>query len=228
MRALKSHLTYKGSWIAIIAVLFLFACNNDDESVYPRVRAEYFDVVVDADTIVTNIVLDNGKSFPLNEGHTIKSQICDTTIRCFGYIEIAEDSSFATIHSVYQAHCYAPSTPGTYKPNIFYKNPVEVVSVYKVRKYINAIIRTKISGRYEHAFDFIKDSLTTNSDNNTKTMHLTLFHWKPTEEYEAFSQNSYLSVPLDADFYEKDEQFDSVEFSIVTYNGVKKYKFARE
>lgn len=227
MISFKTLIRNKGSWIALSAVLFLFACNDNNEDVYPRIRAEYFDVNVDIDTIVTHITLDNGKSYPLNEGHTIKSQVNDTTIRCYGYIEIAEDSSFATIHSVYQAHCYPPSAPGTYKPNIFYKNPVDVVSVYKVHNYINAIVKTKISGRYEHAFDFIKDSITINPEDNSKTIHITFFHWKPEQEYEAFSQNAYLSIPLSLEYYKPEEQFDSIQFYVVTYNGIKKYKFSR-
>lgn len=229
MVSFKTLVKNKGHWITLSAVLFLLpCCKNDNEEPYPRLRAEFFDVIVNEDTAVTSIILDNGKTFPLNEGHTIKAQVPDTTFRCYGSIELALDSSYAKIYEVYMAHCYSPSSPKIFKPNIFYKNPVGVLTVYKARHYINAIIKAKISGIKDHAYDLVKDSITTDPDTKKKTMHITFFHYKPEEEYEAYTQKLYISVPMDQSHYDKDELFDSLEFHVHTYDGEKRYKYGKD
>lgn len=227
MVTFKSLINYKGRWIALLAVLLLFGCKEDSEEQFPRLRAEFFDVYVDKDTFATNITLDNGRVYPLNIGNTIKSQVSDTIIRCYGNVEISSDSSFASIYGLYQAHCFAPAAPNKYKPHIFYKNKVNVVTVYKARNYINAILGVKISGSYDHVYDFIKDSITTDPQTKKKTMHLTFFHYKSDEEFEAYTHKVYLSIPLEEQYYEKNEKFDSLEFHVFTYDGEKKYKYAR-
>ena len=215
-------------WIALLATLILSACSKDeDNGTYPRLRTEYFDVLIDADTVVQGITLDNGRYYPLNEGNTIKSQVADTIIRCIGQIEIASDSTFATIYSVTQAQCFAPSEPNTYKPYIFYKNPVDVISAYKARHYINIIISSKIGGVKSHVYDIIKDSITTSHLTNKKTMHMTFFHYKAEDELEGYSQHLYMSVPMEPSYYKPTEQFDSVCLHVFTYDGEKIYTYER-
>ena len=213
--------------IAIMTALTFFACNKDEEQAFPRLRADFFDVYIDADTAVQTITLDNGRTFPLNEGHTVKAQAADTIIRCYGQLEIAADSSYVTIYSIYPAQCFAPTPRNFYKPEVYYKNPVNIVTVYKARHYINAIVACKMSGIKEHAFDFVKDSISINTLTQNKTMHLTLFHWKAEEEQEGYSQKQYMSAPMDESHYEADERFDSVALHIFTYDGIKVFTYEK-
>ena len=213
--------------LAVMTALILFACNKDEDEAFPRLRADFFDVYIDADTAVQTITLDNGRTFPLNEGHTVKAQVADTIIRCYGQLEIAADSSFVTIYSIYPALCFAPTPRSFYKPEVYYKNPVNIITVYKVRHYINVIVACKMSGIKEHAFDFVKDSISFNPLTQKRTMHLTLFHWKAEEEQEGYSQKQYMSAPMDESHYEPNESFDSVALHIFTYDGIKVFTYEK-
>ena len=212
---------------AIMTTLVLFACNKDEAESFPRLRADFFDVYIDAETNVQSVTLDNGRTFPLNEGHTVKAQVADTIIRCYGTLEIANDSSFVTMYEIHPALCFAPTPRSFYKPEVYYKNPVNVITVYKARHYINAIVACKMSGTKEHAFDFVKDSISFNPLTHKRTMHLTLFHWKAEEELEGYSQKQYLSAPMDESHYDPSEVFDSVALHIHTYDGIRVYTYKK-
>ncbi|MBO4663228.1 MAG: hypothetical protein J5663_02305 [Bacteroidaceae bacterium] len=225
----KSRFTHiKCGAIALLSLLSLHACNNkDDGELYPRLRSEFFDVYVNEDTTVQSVTLDNGRTFLMNDGHTIKAQVADTIIRCYGTLEIANDSSFVTVYEIHPALCFAPTPRKQYKPEVYYKNPVDVVTVYKARHYINVIIKSKISGIKDHAYDFVKDSISTSHATHKRTMHLTLFHWKPEEELEGYTQKQYLSAPMDESHYDPSEVFDSVALHIHTYDGIRVYTYGK-
>jgi hypothetical protein len=209
--------------------IFVSSCSDDDDNSgsYPRLRMDFYDIIVDKDSMVSSIILDNGKEYIISNKGQFQSSVCDTTIRCYGSLEISEDSLYAQIYTIANVNCFSPSVAANYNPIVFQKEqfPVELVSIYKARSYINVIVKTKGAGNVEHALDFIKDSMVL--CNGHKTLYLKLLHWRPEEEIEAYSTNNYMSLPLGTSFYHPLEDFDSVDITINTYDGIKKYKFAR-
>lgn len=208
-------------------VTLLSSCSDDDGEVYPRLRVDFYDVIIDGDSTATSIILDDGRTYAVSNSNSLHSTVCDTVIRCYGTIEIGGDSSTATVYSVGSVRCSTPSHMSNYG-KINYNDtfkPVDVISLYKARSYINVLLTTKVSGNVEHALDFINDGIS--NDGNARVLHLRLLHWHPDFETEAYSQKQYMSIPLDSSFYEEGEDFDSVEVKITTYDGVKTYMFVR-
>lgn len=213
--------------VAAVVLSCLASCSDKDEDGnYPRIRSDFFDVLVDKDSMVTHATLDDGKTYAISNVRSLHAMTNDTIIRCHGTLEISADSTMVTIYSVQSITSGMAHTAEEYKerhmPTEQY--PVKVVAIYKARSYINLIVNTMVEASLEHALDFMCDSIS--NRNGCRMLHIHLTHWRRPEEIEAYTQKNYLSLPLGKEFFlDEYKDFDSVEISINTYEGVKKYCF---
>lgn len=117
----------------------------------------------------------------------------------------------AIVYRVQLIHAPRPRPASQFKT--LHTDPVSLQSLWHSGNYLNLILQVKVKDQ-PHAYHFIEDALETNAD-GTHTLRLTLYHDRAGDP-EAYSQRTYLSVPLH--FYADTlRPGDEIVFTLHTY-----------
>ncbi len=202
-----------------LPVLLCSSC-DDDGYVYPSVLTEFVEAHISSSNVVDYIITDEEKRYTLGNTITASSLQADSCYRSLCIYEITdEETSLVKAYSVKQIYASTPITEDQLADGVK-TDPLSIQSMWRGGSYLNIIALPKAQN-ISHIYYFIQDSVTVESG-STK-VYLKLYH-DQNGDLEAYSQKTYLSVPLKG--YSLQEG-DSIYFSVNTYDdGLQTWKFA--
>ena len=197
-------------------LLFLMTACGDDDYYYPSVKLEFVTVEAGEDGRIQTLIPDKGEALPVAEDRTGSTISPNTSRRVMSNYEVLSGENTATIYSLQSLITPVPKPEDdpVYKDGIKL-DPVEMVSIWLGRDYLNMILNLKVNGGKQHVFGIVEDlsEFETNG-----TVNMLLYHDANGDE-EYYNRRAYLSVPLDkyADA-ENPGQKITIKFKYYTYD----------
>lgn len=185
MRRRKLH----SIWLWGLLVL-MTACGEDDYY-YPSVKLEYVTIEAGEDGRIQTLLPDKGASLPVLEDRTGSSISPNTSRRVMSNYEVV--SGGVKIYSLQSLITPVPKP----EDDPVYENgvktdPVEVVSIWLGRDYLNMILNLKVSTGKGHTFGIVEDT----SELETKGIVDMLLYHDANSDEEYYNRRAYISVPL--------------------------------
>ena len=190
-----------------LLLLFTFfslsSCRDDnDDAPYPSIITEMADCPTNSDGTMVKIVLDDDTELPLSNPQTgLKA---DVIYRCLAGYTL--DKGQATLYSLKSAALLRDST------SVAQCDPVNVVSLWQTRRYINLHLMPKTQDQGTHSWGFITDSI------RGRHAYLRLHHRQGSDP-TAYSTDVYASLPLHL------VEADTITLLIRTFSGTKEQTF---
>ena len=200
----------------LLGMLFLMTACGDDDYYYPSVKLEFVTVEAGEDGRIQTLIPDKGEVLTVSEDRTGSTISPNTSRRVMSNYEVLSGENTATIYSLQSLIVPVPKPEDdpVYKDGIK-QDPVEVVSIWLGRDYLNMILNLKVNGGKQHVFGIVEDlsEFETNG-----TVNMLLYHDANGDE-EYYNRRAYLSVPLDkyADA-ENPGQKITIKFKYYTYD----------
>ena len=197
-------------------LLFLMTACGDDDYYYPSVKLEFVTVEAGEDGRIQTLIPDKGEVLTVSEDRTGSTISPNTSRRVMSNYEVLSGENTATIYSLQSLITPVPKPEDDpiYKDGIKL-DPVEMVSIWLGRDYLNMILNLKVNGGKQHVFGIVEDlsEFETNG-----TVNMLLYHDANGDE-EYYNRRAYLSVPLDkyADA-ENPGQKITIKFKYYTYD----------
>ena len=197
-------------------LLFLMTACGDDDSYYPSVKLEFVTVEAGEDGRIQTLIPDKGEALPVAEDRTGSTIAANTSRRVMSNYEVLPDGSAATIYSLQSLIVPVPKPEDdpVYKDGIK-QDPVEVVSIWLGRDYLNMILNLKVSTGKGHTFGIVEDvsELKTNG-----IVNMLLYHDANSDE-EYYNRRAYISVPL-AQYIDEEHpgRTMNIKFKYCTYD----------
>lgn len=204
------------SILFIIVISTMVGCSDDDSAYIPSYRTDILCALTNKDSIVTDILLDNGKKYSV-VSQKINGKVANGKLRCHTRFSINEDSTNVRIYEIKRISCYAPLPADSFK--IHPQEPINVTSIWQSGGYINLCLAPLVTGMNSFKYDFSIDSV------KGKTIHTSML-FKHEGAIEAYKFTFYHSIPLEKKYYTTD--FDSIYLYINTYKGMKVWKFRQK
>lgn len=174
-------------------LLSLMTACGDDDYYYPSVKLEFVTVKAGDDGRIQTLIPDKGEVLSVAEDRTGSIITADTSRRVMSNYEVLSDGSTATIYSLQSVIVPVPKPENdpVYKDGIK-RDPVEMVSIWLGRDYLNMILNLKVSTGKGHTFGIVEDvsELKTNG-----IVNMLLYHDANSDE-EYYNRRAYISVPL--------------------------------
>lgn len=185
MRRRKLH----SIWLWGLLVL-MTACGEDDYY-YPSVKLEYVTIEAGEDGRIQTLLPDKGASLPVLEDRTGSSISPNTSRRVMSNYEVV--SGGVKIYSLQSLITPVPKPEDdpVYKDGVK-TDPVEVVSIWLGRDYLNMILNLKVSTGKGHTFGIVEDT----SELETKGIVDMLLYHDANSDEEYYNRRAYISVPL--------------------------------
>lgn len=185
MRRRKLH----SIWLWGLLVL-MTACGEDDYY-YPSVKLEYVTIEAGEDGRIQTLLPDKGVSLPVLEDRTGSSISPNTSRRVMSNYEVV--SGGVKIYSLQSLITPVPKPEDdpVYKDGVK-TDPVEVVSIWLGRDYLNMILNLKVSTGKGHTFGIVEDT----SELETKGIVDMLLYHDANSDEEYYNRRAYISVPL--------------------------------
>lgn len=185
MRRRKLH----SIWLWGLLVL-MTACGEDDYY-YPSVKLEFVTIEAGEDGRIQTLLPDKGASLPVLEDRTGSSISPNTSRRVMSNYEVV--SGGVKIYSLQSLITPVPKPEDdpVYKDGVK-TDPVEVVSIWLGRDYLNMILNLKVSTGKGHTFGIVEDT----SELETKGIVDMLLYHDANSDEEYYNRRAYISVPL--------------------------------
>lgn len=195
-----------------LSTLLVAACGDDEDgSDVPAVREELVDAEVGHDRLVVRVITDDGVTYYPTQA--ISATQADTLMRCICRYAPKNDG-LAHIYSL--AAILAPEPRPLREFKQVGHDPVNIKSVWKAKSlpYVNLHLGVLTSDVGSHSFGFVADSVVDGKS------FFTLLHRRPKDDAEAYTRDTYLSLPLAGV-----PATDSIILHINTHDGLKRYAF---
>lgn len=189
----------------------MVSCSKDGEPV-PDVQTELCDVHINQQYVATMITLDDGTVLDI-AAQGLKADVADATIRCV--VTFARENGTVRIYNNTLALCMAALPAERFRT--IAHDPVKLTSVWQKGRYINMAFGEMTTGNGDHEYAFCIDSL------RRRTLYTSLLHHQPAGDAASYTQKKYASMPFMG--YYGIEAYDSVSFSVFTYEGLKTFVF---
>lgn len=185
MRRRKLH----SIWLWGLLVL-MTACGEDDYY-YPSVKLEFVTIEAGEDGRIQTLLPDKGASLPVLEDRTGSAISPNTSRRVMSNYEVL--SGGVKIYSLQSLITPVPKPEDdpVYKDGVK-TDPVEVVSIWLGRDYLNMILNLKVSTGKGHTFGIVEDT----SELETKGIVDMLLYHDANSDEEYYNRRAYISVPL--------------------------------
>ena len=166
------------------------AC-GDDDYYYPSVQLEFVTVVAGEDGSIQTLIPDKGESLPVLEDRTGSTISSNTSRRVMSNYEVLTGG--VRIYSLQSLITPEPKPEDdpVYKDGVK-TDPVEMVSIWLGRDYLNMILNLKVSTGKGHVFGIVEDV----SDLETKGIVNMLLYHDANSDAEYYNRRAYISVPL--------------------------------
>lgn len=207
--------------IAVIAILVLSSCGNDDDNyVYPPVSMEFATITTGIGGNIEILNTDDGKTFLVNQDLTNSILNPGSSYRVVtNYQPLSMPSAgeygTADIYTLTNVYC-TRSIPASSVAGGFETDPVTVNKIWKRGNFVNIELGVMAKDK-EHEFRFINEG----RNYATNTITIKLMHDNG-GDYPAYTKLAYLSLQLN-EF--KQVRADSVAININTDNGWEQHTF---
>lgn len=196
---------------------------QEDEYHYPSVKLEFMTVGANADGVLSYVITDEGKEYPLANKISNDHFKPDTLIRIISNYELTEqdnDQENALLYGASNAIAPFPLSADKFTDGIK-TDPVDVQSIWLGWNYLNMVLEVKAQNKH-HKFHFVENEHTT--EGNHSTVRLTLYHDNG-DDLAAYTQRAYCSIPL-WQYATDNVETVAVSIDIHTYSGdIKTYTF---
>lgn len=188
---------YKLHIIWLIGLLLLVSACGDDEYHYPSVKLEIATVKSGVDGKLQTLLPDKGDELGVLKDRTNSTISPNSSKRVLANYEVLSSNGVttATIYSLQSLVTLTPKFKG--EPGygeLIKTDPVDVVSIWIGRDYLNMILSLKAKGGIQHVFDLLGE-VQEESESGEKVVVLSLYHdAKGDPEY--YNRKAYISVPL--------------------------------
>lgn len=204
-----------------MCVVFVASCSKDDSDFIPSYQSDLICVLTNTDSLVTDLVLDNGQKLKVSSQH-IKAPFPNARIRCYSSFEIVAAQQEAKVYDIKAVSCFIPAPADSFK--VHPMEPINLTSIWKSGGFINLCLAPLVNGSQQTVFDFCIDSISTQPD-SSRIMHTSLLFTRTKESIEGYTTKIYHSIPLEHPDYSS--PFDSMYIYINTYEGLKVYRFEK-
>lgn len=199
-------------------ILLLMAACGDDDYYYPPVKLEFVTVEAGEDGHIQTLIPDKGEALPVLQDRSGSTIAPNTSRRLMSnYETVSEEGvSKAVIYSLQALITPAPlpETDPVYKDGLKY-DPVEMVSIWMGRNYLNMILNLKVDTGKGHVFGIVEDVSQLEEEG---IISLTLYH-NANAEAEYYNRCAYISVPLEKYIEaEHPEKKMKIKFTYHTYD----------
>ena len=187
MMKMKLHIFW------LLGVFFLLtACGNDDDYYYPSVKLEFVTVESGTDGKIQTLIPDRGEALPVSKDRTGSTIGANTSKRVLSNYEVFSEGKgmSAEIYSLQALLTLVPKPADdpAYKDGLVH-DPVEVVSIWLGKDYLNMILNLKVDTGKGHTFGMVQDSFAGG------IVDLTLYH-NANGDGEVYNRRAYITVPL--------------------------------
>ena len=172
-------------------LLLLMAACGDDDYYYPSVKMEFVTIEAGDDGRIRTLIPDKGDILPVSQDLTGSTISPNTSRRVMSNYETMEEGA-----KIYSLQSLLTPTPKPKDDPAFKdkegKDPVEVVSIWLGRDYLNMILNLKVSTGKGHTIGIIEDK---SELETTRSVDMLLYHDADSDE-EYYNRRAYISVPL--------------------------------
>lgn len=186
MRKRKLHSVW------LLGLLFLMTACGDDDYYYPSVQLEFVTVVAGDDGSIQTLIPDKGEPLPVLEDRTGSTISSNTSRRVMSnYEALTGGVRIYSLQSLITPEPKPEDDP-VYKDGVK-TDPVEMVSIWLGRDYLNMILNLKVSTGKGHVFGIVEDV----SELETKGIVNMLLYHDANSDAEYYNRRAYISVPLE-------------------------------
>lgn len=204
----------KLSIIRLLVLLLIMASCGEEEYYYPSVKMEFVTIESGGDGRIKTLIPDKGEILPVLQDLTGSTISPNASARVMCNYETMEDGA-----KIYSLQSLLTPTPKPKDDPVFKdkegKDPVEVVSIWLGRDYLNMILNLKVSTEKGHTFGIIDSKF-------GEMLNLVLYHDADGDE-KYYNRRAYISVPL-RQYAESISSTDAIAIRFVYYtpgeNGV--------
>lgn len=203
-------------FLFVLTAFLHSGCSDEGDVHYPSLVTEFAEVFTDNTGAVYSFVNDKGKAFVPRQ--KITTERPDTVLRCICRYAIG-DSDVVDVYGVEHVYSQYPFPADSVK-NVSV-HPVNMRSVWKSGGYINMHLGFLTTGVGKHTFGFVLDSISSSAAEGKSIVYASLFHNRPDEDDESYTEKVYMSMPIGKYV----DSYDSIQFSVLTYDGIVKRTF---
>ena len=196
------------SLLFLTGVFFFFF--QKDTYTYPNVITEFVCIHTNEQGNVTALTTDNNNRYILENPLQSDGLTPDSLYRALSMYELLQANT-AKLYTCQLVLSVNPLPLSVFGDNLK-TDPVDIQSIWLSGNYLNLIVKEKAKDKV-HYYHFIDEGIT--SHNGIQTLNLRLFHDR-NNDYEAFTRNIYLSVPL-SNYKSQLHKGDKIRFYIHTY-----------
>ncbi|WP_294472418.1 NigD-like C-terminal domain-containing protein [uncultured Bacteroides sp.] len=198
-------------------LLLLMAACGDDDYYYPSVKLEFVTVASGADGSIERLIPDKGDALSVYEDRTGSAISPNTSRRLLSNYEVVSDGGIAKAR-IFSLQTLVtpvpkPADDPVYEGGLKY-DPVEMVSIWMGKDYLNMILNLKVNAGKGHVFGIVEDLSEFDSDG---VVTMTLYHDANADE-GFYDRRAYVSVPLTKYVDEKNpDRKITIKFKYSTY-----------
>lgn len=219
----KGMTDYLCGWLLLGLCLLLTACGEDDYH-YPSVKLEFLTAYSDADGMLERVLTDEGEEYQILADASASHTHPDSLVRIVSNYELVQTEAEEGVRLYAVSAAIAPRPlPADGFPDGVKTDPVDVLSIWMGRNYLNLILTVKAQNG-KHTFHYVENQVTVDTDTRRSSVELTLYH-DDGGDTQAYSQRAYCSVPL-LQYAGDDVDAVDVSLHVHTYSGeIKTYGF---
>lgn len=196
--------------LLLLLCIFMVAGCSDDDSPLPPYRQELCEILTDSQGNATILRYDDGEEHPITNPQT--NLVPDSIYRALALVE--EEADGLTLHGL---SAVAAPMPRRYVPSELHTDPVEVVTAWKVERYLNLRLAVNRSNETPHSLGFADKGILKN-DNGTCTQLLQLLYDNHNDG-QYFRYETNVSCPLYSLTSDLRKGIDSIRITVNTYEG---------
>lgn len=172
-------------------IMLMTGCGGEDGYHYPSVKLEFVTVAAGEDGCIRMLVPDKGEALSVCEDRTQTVISSNAARRVLSNYEVLPEG--ARIYSLQSLITPEPKpADDQVYENGIKTDPVEMVSIWMGRDYLNMILNLKVGTGKGHTFGIVEDV----SELETKgVVNLLLYH-DADGDMESYNRRAYVSVPL--------------------------------
>lgn len=197
--------------LLVILCMYLLSACKDDDYVYPSVITEFISASTNDSGTLDYLITDNDQKLAIQSRSGLDGLTKDTLYRTISIYQPIEEGT-VKLYSCKLVLSMIPVTADHILGGLK-TDPVDIERMWKSGKFLNMVLLVQMKDQ-SHSYHFIEEGVQKEADGQ-QTLHLRLYHNR-NNDYEAFTQKVYLSVPLWA--YEHIlKEGDKIVFHIQTY-----------
>lgn len=188
MKRRKLHIVW------LWGLLLLMAACGEDEYYYPPVKFEFVTVVAGEDGRIQTLIPDKGEPLPVSEDLTGSTISPNTSGRALSNYEVLSEGKVATAKIYSLQGLIIPEIVSKDKPEFKGEgdDPVEMVSIWMGRNYLNMILNLNVTTAKGHVFGIVEDISKLASDG---VITIQLYH-DARSDIGFYDRRGYISIPL--------------------------------